>query len=1179
MGCRPCGCLCRPGLDPRGAPALVLLCLADPPSGGRIQAGGCGRAAVPFLREMDHAFGPTLPVVRAGVGGQDGRGVGRPAGHAAADPAAGYGGPAHHGAACRVPCGPGGPRVGTAAACGGGAERGAAAGSSGRADSAVGAKLGAAVAGRAVADNRSLEQVGSGSSTGTGGDSACCSNLGNDGQECPSYGRCRSGIPARRRRGIPTRCRLGIPARRRTPRSRSNFSAACHDGRAAGSAGSVACPAAAQALYQGARGVHAGAEHPLGRSDRATGRGDPLRRPFDRPGDQPLGDPEPDAAVDVLDLRGLFLRRLRHRPVLVPPLEAGTRGADDVDHRHASGAALLLDHGQPLQRTVVALERGGRTRLAGDLRLAGGTGRPGARARRTMVPGGGRGAQRRDRAADRAAAGGRRARPGDGRYLHDHGVDIPRGRRRVLVPPRQPPDRRAQGGPRPLHAAGHGRLLADRDPGAAGQPGGEAGRPGFGDGSSGGTGGLGVASTFGGRIERGGKRGRATQPGRFPRGGDDGGTAGGRRAAGEHGHGLARPGDAGGRGLAGHCRFGLRRFPLPAAPGAGGRDRLGHAGLSRRLSLVGRRPGQRRSGGDGPANAGAGPPGPDRSGDGRPGGDPGGRCRIVGASGSSQSCPGLSGRLRRRGGGGTVVGHGQRRPIGRERRFAGRDPLYRLWPGQLDAHGPLAPPRTELPGAGAGRVGRVVGFVVAVGCVPHRTRLGRRVGDRSDHDGCGRRGPATLCGRGLVRPLEDDRRRPARDLGASQPGSLAGRSLPYSLDPRRRGGCGARRGADRLDGLERRGDYRRFAHAGADRGRRGDCRGLLLAGVALSLVHAELDRFVGRVGRHVPHAEFQLFPLRWLPRPQCDDRAFGPRHLGRVGGDLLRPAAFRGKGPATGDRRAAGQLRAIVVGRGVAGDLVGPQCRQSLAGLLFPLAGRRVAGICLAESLGRMVRRPSSSTGLCGGCGHDCLAEARRLDHALRIAADAQSPGTDGQRSSCGAGAAESSGLGRRPGSAVAGLGRGPNRQSPQGRQREAVVARPRQRRLVRPPWSGRNAGIAGRRVYACRSLPRTARQRDRPGRDGCRPRCVWPHRLESPGRPGRNALRHALGKVEDRRTGRHVAAGRHAALPDRRPLGNAVGRGLGAAVGTGHPVRNAGDGLLATRPYPPLLRSAPRGA
>ena len=112
--------------------------------------------------------------------------------------------------------------------------------------------------------------------------------------------------------------------------------------------------------------------------------------------------------------------------------------------------------------------------------------------------------------------------------------------------------------------------------------------------------------------------------------------------------------------------------------------------------------------------------------------------------------------------------------------------------------------------------------------------------------------------------------------------------------------------------------------------------------------------------------------------------------------DRLRSA--RG-GRAAGHRRSAGQLRLALVGTGAAGAHFRPQRRQSVVGLLFPLAGRCVVGACPAEALGRIVRRPPGGVGLRRPGGRDRLDEARRLDHPCQAADRAQSPGTDRQLS------------------------------------------------------------------------------------------------------------------------------------------------------------------------------------
>ena len=70
-----------------------------------------------------------------------------------------------------------------------------------------------------------------------------------------------------------------------------------------------------------------------------------------------------------------------------------------------------------------------------------------------------------------------------------------------------------------------------------------------------------------------------------------------------------------------------------------------------------------------------------------------------------------------------------------------------------------------------------------------------------------------------------------------------------------------------------------------------------------------------------------------------------------------------------------------------------------------------------------------------------------------------------------------------------------------------------------------------------------------------------------------------ALGKVADRRIGRRAAAGRHAAMPDRRPVRLGPGRRLGLAVGPGHRLRGLLDRRLGTRAFGRRVPTASRRA
>ncbi len=191
-----------------------------------------------------------------------------------------------------------------------------------------------------------------------------------------------------------------------------------------------------------------------------------------------------------------------------------------------------------------------------------------------------------------------------------------------------------------------------------------------------------------------------------------------------------------------------------------------------------------------------------------------------------------------------------------------------------------------------------------------------------------------------------------RELHASQRRPLAGRSVPPSAGPFGRGGRDARRGADRVDGLVRLGDYRRFPHAGADRRQPVHCRGLFPPGLALSLVPADVGRFVDHAGRHGPRAEFQLFPQPRSQRPQLDDSAAGPRHVCRVGRAVPRPASFRGRGGAAGRRRAAGQHSLALVGACATGARSSAACAAA-CGWPAVSPGWQPCGWCLPGGIAR----------------------------------------------------------------------------------------------------------------------------------------------------------------------------------------------------------------------------------
>ena len=214
--------------------------------------------------------------------------------------------------------------------------------------------------------------------------------------------------------------------------------------------------------------------------------------------------------------------------------------------------------------------------------------------------------------------------------------------------------------------------------------------------------------------------------------------------AGGLGIGLAGAGLADCRCRAERRGPGICGIPLASAGLAHRRHRLRGLGLPHRVLPVDRQTDFLRGGPVRRETAAAHDQCEERDGVGRPVRRPGCRLRTLGASGSPPPRRDLSRRLRRRGSGRTVVGHRPRRPDGRGRRLAGRDPVCRLWRRQPGADGPLAPPRTELPGVGSGHVGRVVGIVVAVGRAPRRTALGRRAGDRSARHGRGCRSPAAL---------------------------------------------------------------------------------------------------------------------------------------------------------------------------------------------------------------------------------------------------------------------------------------------------------------------------------------------------------------------------------------------------------------------------------------------------
>ncbi len=142
-----------------------------------------------------------------------------------------------------------------------------------------------------------------------------------------------------------------------------------------------------------------------------------------------------------------------------------------------------------------------------------------------------------------------------------------------------------------------------------------------------------------------------------------------------------------------------------------------------------------------------------------------------------------------------------------------------------------------------------------------------------------------------------------------------------------------------------------------------------------------------------------------------------------------------------------------------------------------------------------------------------------------------------------------------------------------------AVVTRPVQRRLVHPAWRGRDAVVGGRLVHSCRSATRTFPQRRFAGPACRRPQRLWPDRMDPHGSPGRNARRDALGKMADRRTGCSAAGGRHAALPDRRPIHRGPGRRLGVAVEPGHRLRPVLDRRLGTGASGRRLPTASRRA
>ena len=63
-----------------------------------------------------------------------------------------------------------------------------------------------------------------------------------------------------------------------------------------------------------------------------------------------------------------------------------------------------------------------------------------------------------------------------------------------------------------------------------------------------------------------------------------------------------------------------------------------------------------------------------------------------------------------------------------------------------------------------------------------------------------------------------------------------------------------------------------------------------------------------------------------------------------------------------------------------------PQRRQPVAGLLFPLAGRRVVGACPAEPLGRLFAAHQTALAFAALAAATALDETRRLDHPRQAA-------------------------------------------------------------------------------------------------------------------------------------------------------------------------------------------------
>ena len=128
---------------------------------------------------------------------------------------------------------------------------------------------------------------------------------------------------------------------------------------------------------------------------------------------------------------------------------------------------------------------------------------------------------------------------------------------------------------------------------------------------------------------------------------------------------------------------------------------------------------------------------------------------------------------------------------------------------------------------------------------------------------------------------------------------------------------------------------------------------------------------------------FNYFSVRRLRRPQLDDRAVGPRHVGRLGRVVPRPACAGGRGRAAGGRRSAGQLRlalvdigraALIFGRS-AGSLWLACCFPWLAAVWLVLARRKRSVVLFAA------HQAALAFAVAGG--RDRLDEARRLDHPL----------------------------------------------------------------------------------------------------------------------------------------------------------------------------------------------------